>query len=139
MMNFIEISADIAFTMNKLSNDKPEESQVTIALNSRIEQAKHIVETELKRVAEFINTLTLNKKILLETITKNYTDNTLQISHTKESLKLMLDIFLGKHADEPLPEAILQLAVTGEPVKKKRVTKKQATIVLGNTVALTSM
>lgn len=136
VMNFIEIAADIAFTMNKLSNDKPEESQVTIALNSRIVQAKHIVETELKRVAEFINTLTLNKKILVETIAKNYTDNTLQITHTKESLKLMLDILLGKHADKPLPEAILQLAVTSEPVKKKRVSKKQATIVLGNTVAL---
>lgn len=108
IFSFIDICAEIALSMFKITNDRPQDSELNISLQSRLDQAKSIIECEVKRIVEFINTINLQKKSLTETITKHHTENSLYMNQTKLSLKTMLDIIVGKsEEDEPeTPEVI---------------------------------
>ena len=112
IFTFLDICAEIALSMFKISNDRPHESELSISLQMRVDQAKSIVECEVKRMAEFINTINLQKKSLVDTITKHHTENSLYMNQSKLSLKTMLDILVGKaEEEEPLVEVT-------KPVKK---------------------
>lgn len=100
IFTFLDICAEIALSMFKISNDHPHESELSISLQMRVDQAKSIVEREIKRMVEFINTINLQKKSLVETITKHHTENSLYMNQSKLSLKTMLDILLGKSEEE---------------------------------------
>jgi hypothetical protein len=120
VFTFLDICAEIALSMFKISNERPHESDLSISLQMRVDQAKSIVECEVKRMAEFINTINLQKKSLVETITKHHTENSLYMNQSKLSLKTMLDILVGKSEEveespTPMPE-----------VKQKKVKAKAA-------------
>ena len=118
IFTFLDICAEIALSMFKISNDRPHESELSISLQMRVDQAKSIVECEVKRMVEFINTINLQKKSLVETITKHHTENSLYMNQSKVSLKTMLDILIGKSEEEveemPSSESV-------KPVKKAKV------------------
>ena len=86
----------------------------------RVDQAKSIVECEVKRMAEFINTINLQKKSLVETITKHHTENSLYMNQSKLSLKTMLDILLGKSEEvEEVPTPTPELLKPAKKTKAK--------------------
>lgn len=102
---FLDICAEIALSMFKISKDRPDESDLSISLQMKVDQAKCLVECEVKRMAEFINTINLQKKTLVDTITKHHTENSNYMNQSKLSLKTMLDILVGKsEEDETEPE-----------------------------------
>jgi hypothetical protein len=106
--------------MFKISTERPHESDLSISLQLRVDQAKSIVECEVKRMAEFINTINLQKKSLVETITKHHTENSLYMNQSKLSLKTMLDILVGKSEE-------VEEMVTPTPEVKQKKTKAKAT------------
>ena len=116
---FIEICSEIALSMFKISNNSQSDSELSIDLQTRIGQAKTIVDCELKRITEFINTINLQKKSLIETITKHHTENSVYMNQSKLSLKTMLDILTGKSEEE----STVDIPISGEPVKKPRSKK----------------
>lgn len=101
---FLDICAEIALSMFKISKDRPDESDLSISLQMKVDQAKCLVECEVKRMAEFINTINLQKKTLIDTITKHHTENSNYMNQSKLSLKTMLDILVGKSEDEIEPD-----------------------------------
>jgi hypothetical protein len=120
IFTFLDICAEIALSMFKISTERPHESDLSISLQLRVDQAKSIVECEVKRMAEFINTINLQKKSLVETITKHHTENSLYMNQSKLSLKTMLDILVGKSEE-------VEEMVTPTPEVKQKKTKAKAT------------
>lgn len=120
IFTFLDICAEIALSMFKISNERPHESDLSISLQMRVDQAKSIVECEVKRMAEFINTINLQKKSLVETITKHHTENSLYMNQSKLSLKTMLDILLGKSEEvEEVPTPTPELLKPAKKTKAK--------------------
>jgi len=85
IFTFLDICAEIALSMFKISNDSPHESELSISLQMRVDQAKSIVECEVKRMAEFINTINLQRKSLIDTVTKHHTDEIPDVVKPKKS------------------------------------------------------
>ena len=118
---FLEICSEIALSMFKISNNNQSDSELSMDLQTRIGQAKTIVDCELRRITEFINSINLQKKSLIETITKHHTENSIFMNQSKLSLKTMLDILTGKSEEE-----IVETPVVDIPVKKPRSKQPKA-------------
>lgn len=118
ILGFIDICADIALSMFKLSHERPQDSEMCISLQTNINRAKDIISRELARIGDYMNVLSINKKSLMETITKHYDDNRIFMKQVSESLKETLCILLRKGEEEE------SQAVVAEPVPKKSRTKK---------------
>jgi hypothetical protein len=120
--------ADIAWTVFKAAREKPEESETTIHLQGRIEQARVFVEKELKEMAEFLRSINHDKTFMISAINKQHADNTLRINKNKCTLQEILNVLLGKHETEESEET--PLPDTGDLVqddkKKTRGRKKAA-------------
>ena len=95
ILAFIDVCADLAWSMFKLHSERPTESESTLAIQGRLEQARVIVEKEIKRLAEFTQALLLDKKMLLETINKQHTGYSVYVKQTKATLALLLETLLG--------------------------------------------
>jgi hypothetical protein len=117
VLNFIDMCADIALKVFKMSHERPEDSDNTMLLQGKIDMVKPIVQKELKAITEFLNAVNVQKTALIQSVTKYHTENSLAIKHRRESLKEIMDIFLGK--DESHEEVVC----VEEPVKKVRAKK----------------
>ena len=96
VLSFIDICADLAWTIFKSANDAPDESDSAIQLEGRINQAKVFVEKEIKRMADLLRTISHNKTFIMDTITKQSAEYTYNIQQSKQALQGMLEILLGK-------------------------------------------
>jgi len=125
ILTFIDLCADIAWKVYKQAQDTPQESDVNLELNSRIQQVKIYVEKELKRMSDMLTTLNLDKKSLTETIAKQYANYTYNIQQSKQALQRMVSILLR----EPQVEEIVIEIPTASPEKKikKPKNKKEST------------
>jgi hypothetical protein len=121
---FIDNCADIALSMYKLS-DRPEDSDVTLMLQTRINQAKLIAEKELKKTTELLTTLNLNKKTLIETITKHHTDSSQHIKHSLLSLKELIGFLAGTEVDEESAASAPKDATAYDPAAPKEAAPKK--------------
>lgn len=124
IFGFLDICIDIALRMNKMAHERPEDSETCILQKERINRCKDVVERETKRILDFMNTMNINKKTLLETITKHYDENRIFMKHVSESLNESLEILSGK-SQEVLADAE-EVAAAASPTaqKKSRAAKK---------------
>ena len=125
VLTFIDMCADIAWTMFKAAREKPDESETTIHLQGRIEQAKVFIEKELDEMAEFMRSINHNKTFMISAINKQHADNTLRINKNRHTLQEILNVLLGKHeegpAETPQPDSI---ELASDEKKKARGRKK---------------
>jgi hypothetical protein len=125
---FIDICADLAWSIFKSANDAPEEVDTVIHLESRIAQAKMYVEKEIKRMTELLRTVNHNKTFLIDTINKQSTEYVYNIQQTRQALKGILEIFLGKSEEDNPPSSPGThpelIEPTQHPLKEKSARKK---------------
>jgi len=101
---FIDTCVSIALTVYQSAKNKPEDSDVSVALNSRIEQTKFLINKELTNLVEGLKGLEQHKTMVMNHVMNQYNDTKRQMTSTKDSLKQMVDILLGKQSeDEPEP------------------------------------
>jgi len=128
ILTFIDICADLAWSIFKSANDMPEEIDTVIHLESRIAQAKMYVEKEIKRMTELLRTVNHNKTFLIDTINKQSTEYSYNIQQSRQALKGILEIFLGKSEEEGIPSSLEPPPEVIEPpqppLKEKHERKK---------------
>jgi hypothetical protein len=98
---FLDVCVDIALRMNKMANERPEDSETCILQQERINRCKDVAEREVKRILDYMNTMNINKNTLLQTITKHYDENRIFMKQVVESLKESLEILSGKSQEMP--------------------------------------
>ena len=124
IFGFLDICIDIALRMNKMAHERPEDSETCILQQEKINRCKDVVEREIKRITEFMNTMSINKNTLLQTITKHYDENRIFMKQVGQSLKETLEILSGK-SQEVLAEAEEVAGATSPTAQKKsRAPKK---------------
>ena len=126
ILGFIDICADIALSMFKLSHERPQDSEMCISLQTNMNRAKDIIERELKRIIDYMNVLQINRKCLIDTINKHYDEHRTFMKHISESLKESVSNLLGKSEEESQavegqgqPLAVVESAVQKKPRAKK--------------------
>jgi hypothetical protein len=152
VLKFIEMCADIAWTVYKGARDRPADSEQCVELQGRIESAKIFVEKEIRRMEQFLTQLDHDKKFLISTIQKQNTSYVYNITQSAESLRMMLGYLLGTDTGvkedaeglTPPPEAAVscsnaaggngggdvvpaleEISIVTGPVKKTRGGKKK--------------
>jgi hypothetical protein len=126
IFRIIDMNIDIALLVYSAAkkNEEDKASELSIQLQSRIQQAKIYIEKEIQRMDRFQITLTQQNKFISETLTKHHVENTYNITQCSAALRGMLDILLGsiiESAKEELPietEQVILVAPTKKPVKK---------------------
>lgn len=135
IITFIDICADLAWSIFKSANDAPEEVDTVIHLESRIGQAKIYVEKEIKRMTDLLRSVNHNKTFLIDTINKQSTEYAYNIQQSRQALKGILEIFLGKSEEEnppPSPETPPELTEPLPPPVKERAGRKKSTAKANN-------
>jgi hypothetical protein len=132
IFGFLDICIDIALRMNKMAHERPEDSETCILQQEKINRCKDVVDREMKRISEFMNTMSINKNTLLQTITKHYDENRIFMKQVAQSLDESLGILSGK-SQEVLAEAVDSAAGATPPTapgavgqKKSRAAKKSS-------------
>lgn len=132
IFGFLDICIDIALRMNKMAHERPEDSETCILQQEKINRCKDVVDREMKRISEFMNTMSINKNTLLQTITKHYDENRIFMKQVAQSLDESLGILSGK-SQEVLAEAVDSAAGATSPTapgavgqKKSRAAKKSS-------------
>jgi len=124
IFGFLDICIDIALRMNKMAHERPEDSETCILQQEKINRCKDVAEREIKRISDFMNTMSINKNTLLQTITKHYDENRIFMKQVGQSLKETLEILSGK-SQEVLAEAEEVAGATSPTAQKKsRAPKK---------------
>ena len=113
-MEFIDTCAGIAQTVYKTARSRVDTSDNSVALQSRIDQAKFLINKELFSIVDGLKTLDKYKTSLLDMVTNQHNDLKRQMTTTKETLRIMIDALIGKVEEE----------VVVESVPKKKKTKK---------------
>ena len=117
-MEFIETCAGIAQSVYKSAKAKTE-SETSVALTNRIEQAKFLINKELASVAEGIKSVEQYKTNLVNTITNQHNDLKRIMNTSKETLQTMIGILIGRE-----PEADSSSLETVSPKDPKKRAKK---------------
>ncbi len=132
IFGFLDVCVDIALRMNKMANERPEDSETCILQQERINRCKDVAEKEMKRILDYMNTMNINKNTLLQTITKHYDENRIFMKQVVESLKESLEILSGKSQEMPAgaEEATAGSGATSPTAptaqKKSRAAKKSS-------------
>jgi hypothetical protein len=95
-MEFIDTCAAIAQTVYKTAKSRVDTSDNSVALLSRIEQAKFLINKELTSVAEGLKAVEKYKMGLIDMVTNQHNDLKRQMTTTKETLRMMIDALIGK-------------------------------------------
>jgi hypothetical protein len=96
IFGFLDMCVDISLRMNKMANERPEDSETCILQQERINRCKDVAEREMKRILDYMNTMNINKNTLLQTITKHYDENRIFMKQVVASLNESLEILSGK-------------------------------------------
>lgn len=95
---FLNICTDIAWKVYKTSHEIPYESTALVELQTKIETVKIFIQKELKRMGDFLTTLTHDKKFLMETITKQNASYVYNVQQTKQSIEGIFDILFHEES-----------------------------------------
>jgi hypothetical protein len=125
IFGFLDVCVDIALRMNKMANERPEDSETCILQQERINRCKDVAEREMKRIVDYMNTMNINKNTLIQTITKHYDENRIFMKQVVTSLNESLEILSGK-SQEMLAEEVAPGATSPTAIgqKKSRAAKK---------------
>lgn len=106
IFSILDQCVDIARTVYTYNNTALTDSEMTSQLQGRIDHAKEYVERQLKSMASLLLELKVNKKNLVEMVTKQHTSYICQIEESKQALKSMVRILLNtdEEPDVPLTE-----------------------------------
>ena len=128
IFGFLDVCVDIALRMNKMANERPEDSETCILQQEKINRCKDLADREMKRIADYINTMNINKNTLIQTITKHYDENRIFMKQVIASLNESLEILSGKSQEMPVEEASGATSPTAATAataqKKSRAPKK---------------
>ena len=131
IFGFLDVCVDIALRMNKMANERPEDSETCILQQERINRCKDVAEREMKRIVDYMNTMNINKNTLIQTITKHYDENRIFMKQVVASLNESLEILSGKSQEMPAEEAApgatsptAATATSPTAQKKSRAAKK---------------
>lgn len=120
IFSILDQCVDVARTVYTHNNTAVTDSQMTSQLQTRIDHVKEYVERQLKSMAALLLELKVNKKNLVEMVTKQHTSYICQIEESKQALKSMVRILLNAEEEpEVLVEPILE-AETPPAQKKPR-------------------
>jgi hypothetical protein len=123
VLKFIDLCADTAYMVYKAARDIPEQSELTLLLQTRIDQAKVYIEQEVKRMDGFATCLAHDKQFLLETITRQYAKYTYNVEQSGAALRSLLDILLG--TPQQVKEGTMEEVPIQQKATKARGKKKQ--------------
>jgi len=133
IFGFLDICIDIALRMNKMAHERPEDSETCILQQEKINRCKDLADREMKRIADYMNTMNINKNTLLQTITKHYDENRIFMKQVVASLNESLEILSGKSQEMPAEEEVAgatsptaSTAPTAIGQKKSRAPKKSS-------------
>ena len=124
IFGFLDICVDIALRMNKMANERPEDSETCILQQEKINRCKDLAEREMKRILDYMNTMNINKNTLLQTITKHYDENRIFMKQVVASLNESLEILSGKSQEVLADVEELAGATSPTAQKKSRAAKK---------------
>ena len=126
IFGFLDICIDIALRMNKMAHERPEDSETCILQQEKINRCKDLADREMKRIADYMNTMNINKNTLLQTITKHYDENRIFMKQVVASLNESLEILSGKSQEMPAEEEVAGATspTASTAQKKSRAPKK---------------
>jgi len=99
-MEFIDTCAGIAQTVYKTARSRVDTSDNSVALQSRIEQAKFLINKELFSIIDGLKTVDKYKTSLVDMVTNQHNDLKRQMMTTKETLQMMIGALIGKVEEE---------------------------------------
>jgi hypothetical protein len=121
IFSILDQCVDIARTVYTRNNTAVSDSQMTSQLQGRIDHVKEYVERQLKSMATLLLELKVNKKNLVEMVTKQHTSYICQIEESKQALKSMVQILLNAEEEpEVLAEPIVVVAENETPAPQKK-------------------
>lgn len=105
ILNMIDMCADIAWMYYKTARENSDKSE-TLIFQSRLEQARVIVDKEINSMTEVLRELKHDKAFITEQLNRVYTKYLHDAKQRKESLVSLLEILLGntEQHQEPIPE-----------------------------------
>lgn len=122
---------DIARIVYTHNNASTTDSEMTAQLQGRLDHVKEYIERQLKSMTSLLLELKVNKKNLLEMVTKQHTSYTCQIEESKQALKSMVRILLNADEEPEIPD-VEPIILEGEtPVTQKKARgrpKKSASV-----------
>ena len=122
VLKFIDVCADTAYMVYKAARDMPEQSELTVLLQSRIEQAKVYIEKEVKRMDGFYTAVLHDRQFLLDTITRQYTSYLYNVEQAGAALRSLLEVLLGTAAQVREGGAMEEVPSGGKGKGKKKKT-----------------
>jgi len=132
IFGFLDICIDIALRMNKMAHERPEDSETCILQQEKINRCKDLADREMKRIADYMNTMNINKNTLLQTITKHYDENRIFMKQVLASLNESLEILSGKSQEMPVEEEVAgatsPTASTAPTAQKKSRAPKKSSV-----------
>lgn len=124
IMNMIDLCADIAWMFFKTSRENSDLSE-TLVFQSRLEQARVIVDKEINAMTDILRDLKHDKAFITEQLNRVYTKYIHDAKQRKESLVSLLEILLGntdKHEETPTLEKAEEVPPP-KPQRKPRTKK----------------
>jgi hypothetical protein len=133
IFSILDQCVDIARTVYTHNNTALSDSQMTSQLQGRIDHVKEYVERQLKSMATLLLELKVNKKNLVDMVTKQHTAYICQIEESKQALKSMVRILLNaeEEFDVPAVESIALEEESETPVVQKKQRGRPKKIVSG--------
>ena len=126
VMNMIDFCADIAWMFFKTSRENSDTSE-TLIFQSRLEQARVIVDKEINTMTEVLRDLKHDKAFITEQLNRVYTKYIHDAKQRKGSLISLLEILLGnteQHEEPPKPPSAGDEPLT-QPVPQETQPKPQ--------------
>ena len=121
VFSFLDMCIDIAKTVYTHNNMNSSESELTAQLQGRIDLVKGYVDRQLKSMAALLLELKVNKKNLIDMVTKQHTSYTCQIEESKQALLSMVRILMNaeEESETPAVEPTVSEGDAAVPQKKK--------------------
>ena len=121
VFSFLDMCIDIAKTVYTHNNMSSSDSELTAQLQGRIDLVKGYVDRQLKSMTALLLDLRVNKKNLIDMVTKQHTSYTCQIEESKQALLSMVRILMNaeEESETPAVEPNLSEGDAAVPQKKK--------------------
>lgn len=127
VMNMIDLCSDIAWMFYKTTRENSDASE-TLVFQSRLEQARVIVNKEINAMTEVLRGLKHDKAFMIEQLNRVYTNYLHDSKQRKESLVSLLEILLGEtetYEESTLTPTEEKKEPAKSPPKRKGRAKKE--------------
>ncbi len=132
ILGFLEVCAEIAWSVYKVAQEKPQDQEIVNRLVTQLNTAKSYLDAELSRLSSFLITLSRDKKTLMDMLEKQHAHYINELNQMKMSLKTTIAVLLGTAVqDESLDQGTVDdmsmLAPTPTGKKSKSGVSKKKT------------